>query len=82
LSTQTSEYQREMVQRLKLPYEVLSDEKLEFAKQLNLPIFEVGEMRLIKRITLILNNNKIIKYLYPVFPPDKNVDDVIAYLKK
>jgi len=47
-----------------------------------LPIFEVGEMRLIKRITLILNNNKIIKYFYPVFPPDKNVDDVIAYLKK
>ena len=82
LSTQTSEYQREMVQRLKLPYEVLSDEKLEFAKQLNLPIFEVGEMRLIKRITLILNNNIIIKYFYPVFPPDKNVGDVITYLKK
>ena len=81
LSTQTSEYQREMVQRLKLPYEVLSDEKLEFAKQLNLPIFEVGEMKLIKRITLILKDNKIIKYFYPVFPPDKNVDDVIAYLK-
>ena len=81
LSTQTSEYQREMVQRLKLPYEVLSDEKLEFAKKLNLPIFEVGEMRLIKRITLILNNNKIIKYFYPVFPPDKNVDEVISYLK-
>jgi peroxiredoxin len=81
LSSQTSEYQREMVQRLKLPYEVLSDEKLEFAKQLNLPIFEVGEIKLIKRITLILDNNKIIKYFYPVFPPDKNVDEVIAYLK-
>ena len=82
LSSQTSEYQKEMTQRLKLPYEVLSDEKLEFTKQLNLPTFEVGEMKLIKRITLILDNNKIIKYFYPVFPPDKNVDDVIAYLKK
>ena len=82
LSSQTSEYQKEMTQRLKLPYEVLSDEKLEFTKQLNLPTFEVGEMKLIKRITLILDNNKIIKFFYPVFPPDKNVDEVIAYLKK
>jgi len=82
LSSQTSEYQKEMTQRLKLPYKVLSDEKLEFTKQLNLPTFEVGEMKLIKRITLILDNNKIIKYFYPVFPPDKNVDEVIAYLKK
>jgi peroxiredoxin len=69
-----------MVERLHLPFPVLSDEKLEFAKQLNLPVFEVENMKLIKRITLILNDNMIIKYFYPIFPPDKNVNDVIKFL--
>ena len=82
LSTQNNQYQKEMVKRLSLPYQVLSDEKLEFANQLKLPIFEVEHMKLIKRITLILSNNKIIKYFYPVFPPDKNVNDVIKFLVK
>jgi peroxiredoxin len=80
LSTQTTEYQKEMVERLHLPFSVLSDEKLEFAKQLNLPVFEVENMKLIKRITLILNDNMIIKYFYPIFPPDKNVEEVIKFL--
>ena len=39
-------------------------------------------MDLIKRITLILEDNKIIKYFYPIFPPTKNVEDVIRYLDK
>ena len=80
LSTQTTEYQKEMTERLHLPFPVLSDEKLEFAKQLNLPIFEVENMKLIKRITLILKDNEIIKYFYPIFPPDKNVEQVIQFL--
>ena len=80
LSTQTTDYQKEMTERLHLPFPVLSDEKLEFAKQLNLPIFEVENMKLIKRITLILKDNEIIKYFYPIFPPDKNVEQVIQFL--
>jgi peroxiredoxin len=80
LSTQNNEDQKELVKRLNLPYQILSDEKLEFSSQLKLPIFEVEDMKLIKRITLILSNNKIIKYFYPVFPPDKNVNDVIKFL--
>ena len=80
LSTQNTEYQKEMVKRLNLPYQVLEDEKLEFTNQLKLPTFEVENMKLIKRTTLILSNNKIIKYFYPVFPPDKNVNDVIKFL--
>jgi peroxiredoxin len=69
-----------MVKGLNLPYQVLSDEKLEFANKLKLPIFEVEHMKLIKKITLILSNNKIIKYFYPVFPLDKNVNDVIKFI--
>ena len=57
LSTQNNEYQKEMVKRLNLPYQAPSVEKLEFANQLKLSIFEVENMKLIKRITLVLNNN-------------------------
>ena len=80
LSSQTSEYQKEMAKRLNLPYEVLSDEKLKFANQLKLPIFQVKDLKLVKRITLILSDNKILKYFYPVFPPDENVNEVIKFL--
>ncbi len=59
LSSQTTAYQQEMVARLHLPFEVLSDADLRFAKALRLPTFEVpgedGVMTLIKRLTLILH---------------------------
>jgi peroxiredoxin len=71
-----------MSERLHLSYSILSDEKLIFVYALKLPTFKVDNMNLIKRITLILNNNKIIKYFYPVFPPDQNVNEVISWLKK
>lgn len=80
-STQSNEYQKEMVQRLALPYEVLSDENLELTKKLNLPTFEVDGMILTKRVTIICEDTKIIKVFYPVFPPQKNVEDVIAFVK-
>jgi len=82
LSSQTTKYQKEMSERLHLPYSILSDEKLIFTNALKLPTFKIDNMNLIKRITLILNNNKIIKYFYPVFPPDQNVNEVISWLKK
>ena len=69
LSTQNTEYQKELADRLHLPYPILSDEKLEFAKKLKLPLFKVEGMDLIKRITLILKDNEIVKYFYPIFPP-------------
>jgi peroxiredoxin len=80
LSTQDTAYQREAVERLHLPFEILSDEKLEFARALNLPTFEVDGMKLIKRITLIARDGKIVKVFYPVFPSDRNAGDVIAWL--
>src|SRR5919201_4334418 len=41
LSTQDTDYQREAVERLHLPFELLSDAALEFATQLWLPTFQV-----------------------------------------
>jgi peroxiredoxin len=81
LSTQTTEYQKEMVGRLHLPFSVLSDHTLEFALALRLPTFQVNEMTLLKRLTLICNGNKIEHVNYPVFPSDADIDLVIDYLK-
>jgi peroxiredoxin len=80
LSTQTTEYQREMVERLHLPFEVLSDAGLVFTKALGLPTFEVESKVPIKRLTLGAEGGKTIKVFYPVFPPDANAEEVIAWL--
>jgi peroxiredoxin len=82
LSTQSSEYQAEAKMRLHLPFELLSDSELTFAHTLNLPIFEIDNKQLIKRVTLVVKNGSIVKVFYPVFPPDQNADDVINWLKK
>lgn len=81
LSAQTSEYQREARDRLHLPFQLLSDSELKLKKLLRLPTFSNAGMELFKRLTLIAENGKIIKVFYPVFPPDKNADDVLAWLR-
>ncbi|HEY7657092.1 MAG TPA: peroxiredoxin [Burkholderiales bacterium] len=80
VSTQDTAYQREAVERLHLPFELLSDEKLALARALKLPTFEVDGMTLIQRITLIARDGVIEKVFYPVFPPDRNAGDVLAWL--
>lgn len=80
LSIQDSAYQREAVERLHLPFELLSDAGLELAKALTLPTFEVDGMTLIRRLTLILRDGAIAKVFYPVFPPDRNAGDVLDWL--
>lgn len=80
LSTQDTAYQREAAERLHLPFELLSDAGLRLAGALNLPTFEVDGMKLIKRITLIARDGVIVKDFYPVFPPDKNAGEVLAWL--
>jgi peroxiredoxin len=80
LSTQSTGYQREAAERLHLPFELLSDEGLAFAKGLDLPTFEVEGMTLIKRLTLIIDNGRIEKVFYPVFPPGENAEEVVAWL--
>lgn len=80
LSTQTTEYQQEMVARLHLPFEVLSDAGFAFTNALRLPTFEFEGVRLLKRLTLVLSDGKIEKVFYPVFPPDKHAEEVIAWL--
>lgn len=82
LSVQSSEYQKEAVSRLHLNYELISDEKFVLQQGLGLPVFEADGKKLLKRVTLIIKNGVIIKYFFPVFPTDKNIFEVLAFLKE
>ena len=81
LSTQTTEYQRELAERLHLPFAILSDSEFEFTNALRLPTFEVSGMRLLKRLTLIVRHGHIEHVFYPVFPPNESADEVLRWLK-
>jgi peroxiredoxin len=80
LSTQDTAYQREAVARLHLPFALLSDAALELQRALKLPVFTVAGMTLLKRFTLVIGDGAIAKVFYPVYPPDKNAEEVIAWL--
>ena len=82
LSTQDNAYQSEMAERLHLPFPVLSDDGLELTRAVNLPTMEVAGLTLIKRLALIVDDGRITHVFYPVFPPDRNAADVLAWLKQ
>jgi peroxiredoxin len=81
LSTQTSEYQLEMAERLHVPFEILSDADFKLCEALRLPTFEAGGMRLVKRLTLIVRDGRIEHVFYPVFPPNESADQVLRWLR-
>jgi peroxiredoxin (alkyl hydroperoxide reductase subunit C) len=81
LSTQDTTYQREMVTRLHVPFPVLSDAGLALTKALRLPTMEVAGLVLVKRMALIVDDGRIAHLFYPVFPPDRNAADVLAWLE-
>ena len=82
LSPQPLVDQVEFAQRVGLPYPILSDPGLQLASALRLPTFEVTGMRLYRRLTLIARAGRIEKAFYPVFPPDRNAADVVAWLSE
>jgi len=81
LSVQSTAYQKEMAERLHLPFPVVSDADYKFQKALSLPIFQVAGMTLLKRITLIAKHGIIEAVHYPVFPSDSDPNWVIERLK-
>ncbi|MGH2349488.1 MAG: peroxiredoxin [bacterium] len=82
VSTQTTEDQQEAARRLRLPFDLLSDAGLRFARALRLPTFQVDSMTCIKRLTLIIHDRRIERVFYPVFPPDKNAAEVMEWLSR
>ena len=81
ISTQTTAYQAEAATRLHLPFALLSDEDRKLADALRLPMMDVADMVLNRRLTLVVEGGRIVKVFYPIFPPDRNAGDVIAALR-
>jgi peroxiredoxin len=81
LSAQTTDYQLEAVERLHLPFSILSDSDFKLTTALQLPTFETSGMRLLKRLTLIISEGVIKHIFYPVFPPDRSASDVVDWLR-
>ena len=81
ISAQTPAEQAEFAQREHIPYPLLSDHELKLAEAMGLPTFETSGLRLYKRLTFIAEQGRIVKVFYPVFPPDRNADEVLAWLE-
>lgn len=81
LSGQDSSHQREFALRLKLPFNILSDEAMEFARAVSLPAFETGGVSYLKRLTLMVRDGRLAKVFYPVHPPDLHAAEVLAWLR-
>jgi peroxiredoxin len=82
ISTQSPADQREFAERVHLPFALLSDADLALASALRLPTFDIAGQTMLRRLTLIAARGKIVKVLYPVFPPDKHPAEVIAWLAR
>lgn len=82
LATQDTAYQAEAAGRLHLPFPLLSDAALALTRALRLPTFEVAGMTLLKRITLVVDDGRVTKVFYPVFPPDANAGEVVGWLRR
>ena len=81
-SSQDTAYQQEFAGRTNLPYEILSDAEFRLTDALRLPTFVFEGKRLIKRLALVSERGRIEKVFYPVFPPDKNAETVLSWLKQ
>ena len=80
ISAQGPAEQREFAEREHIPFPLLSDPDLKLASALRLPTFEVEGMTLYRRLTLVAEAGRIVKTFYPVFPPDRNAAEVLAWL--
>jgi peroxiredoxin len=81
LSSQDVDYQREVVERLHLPFRMLSDPTHSLAGALGLPTFDAGGLTLYKRLTLIIRDGVVEHAFYPVFPPDEHAQQVLTWLR-
>jgi peroxiredoxin len=81
LSVQSLEDQVEFAERNHMPFPVTSDPGLRLRDKLGLPTFQVAGITLYKRLALVSEAGQIVKVFYPVFPPDRNAADVVAWLR-
>jgi len=80
LSTQETAYQQEAVERLRLPFPLLSDASLALTRAARLPTFLAAGQTLVRRLTLLVDDGRVSQVWYPVFPPDRHAADVVRWL--
>jgi peroxiredoxin len=81
LSAQNLDDQLEFALRNRMPFPVIADPERRLGAALDLPTFEIAGITLYKRLTLVAENARVVKVFYPVFPPDANAGDVLAWLE-
>jgi peroxiredoxin len=81
LSAQTLDDQVEFAERNRMPFPVIADLERKLGSALDLPTFEIAGLTLYKRLTLVADEGRVVKVFYPVFPPDANAGEVLAYLR-
>ena len=82
LSSQSIDDQREFAARNHIPYPVVSDSGFLLRETLGFPTFDVAGHTLYKRLALVADHGTVAKVFYPVFPPDRNAADVLAWLRE
>ena len=80
ISAQTPEEQAAFAEREHIPYPLLSDHHLGLAETMGLPTFSTSGLELYKRLTFVAEEGRVVKVFYPVFPPDRSADEVLAWL--
>ena len=80
VSAQSAADQLEFAQREHIPFPLLSDSGLQLAGEPGLPTFEAAGMTLYRRLTMVADAGTITKAFYPVFPPDRDAAEVLAWL--
>lgn len=81
LSAQSVDEQKEASVRLHLAFPLLADPQRRLGAVPRLPTFEAAGMTLYKRLTLIARERRIVKVFYPVFPPQDNAGEVLAWIR-
>jgi peroxiredoxin len=82
VSTQDTVYQREVVDRLQLPFPLLSDAEHELMNALRLPLHRIAGRVLLRRLTMVVRDSRVEKVFYPIFPPDAHAAEVVRWLEE
>ena len=82
VSAQTLDDQLEFAERNRMPFPVIADPELRLRDVLGLPTFHVEGLELYKRLAFVAEHGRIVKVFYPVFPPDRNAQDVAGLAQR
>ena len=81
LSGQATDWQREMAERLALPFPILSDVEGRMAAALALPSFTTSGESYLKRLPLIVSSGTIEHLFHPVPDPASHAVDVLRWFR-